>query len=141
METTTKQQSNEVKQAPASSVSKARTVRVTKKQEKENARNEAIATLRRLGVKPGTDIYTIVTHVSKSGMSRHVRCYLHTKDGIENITGLVAVALEWRRSHGANWDLIVEGCGMDMCFHTVYTLGQVMFRETNGGYMLNKRDL
>lgn len=129
---------------------------LTKKQEKENARNEAIATLRRMGVKPGTDIYTIVTHVSKSGMQRHIRCYLPTietdtergtdkrkrKPSITNITRLVSIACGIRLANGYNWDLVVGGCGMDMCFATVYELSCRMFQgQDRAGYMLNARDL
>ncbi len=129
---------------------------LTKKQEKENARHEAIATLRRMGVKPGTDIYTIVTHVSKSGMQRHIRCYLPTietgtdlktdkktrKPSITNITRLVSLACDIRLANGYNWDLVVGGCGMDMCFATVYNLASVMFQgQERAGYMLNARDL
>jgi len=156
METPTKQQSEQANQAPTFNVPKAKLVRVTKKQEKENARNEAIATLRRMGVKPGADIYTIVTHVSSSGMSRHIRCYLPTtetytergtdkrkrKPSIMDITGLVSIACDIRRSSGNSWDLVVGGCGMDMCFHTVYRLAHAMFPgHDRAGYMLNKRDL
>ena len=143
METTTK---NEVSETPKSTVRKAKPVRVTKKQEKENARNEAIATLRKMGVKAGTDIYTIVTHVSKSGMQRHIRCYLPTmedgKPSIANITRLVSVACDIRLAKGWNWDLVVGGYGMDMCFATVYNLASVMFQgQDRAGYMLNARDL
>jgi hypothetical protein len=148
---------------------------MSKRTEKETLRAEAVATLRRMGVKPGASVYTIVTHVARSGMSRHIRCYIPTRDtftdrdgrkrvqqGITDITGLVANACGFRRARGSRWDLVVGGCGMDMCFHVVYTLGRVMFpnggplsatneirarqeadkgRETDGGYLLHKRDL
>jgi hypothetical protein len=151
---------------------------MSKRSEKETLRAEAIATLRKLGVKPGATVYTIVTHVARSGMSRHIRCYIVTRDtrsnpsgegmhvehGITDITGLVANACGFTRARGSSWDLVVGGCGMDMCFHVVYTLGRRMFpnggplsktngirerqaqsageaREVDGGYLLNKRDL
>lgn len=151
---------------------------MSKKSEKEAEKQEAIKTLRQFGVKPGATIYTNVTHVSSSGMSRNIRCYIVTRDtrtersgektrkrvehGVHDITGLVATACGFSRARGSRWDIQVGGCGMDMCFHVVYTLGRVMFpkggklelsprehqerrdgktRETDGGYLLRKRDL
>lgn len=157
---------------------------MSKKAEKDAEKAEAIATLKRMGVKPGADVYTIVTHVSSSGMTRHIRCYVPSvnvstdyktgkktrKAGITDITGLVATACGYNRAKGSRWDLVVGGCGMDMCFSVVYNLGRTMFpkggpleksspgrrhqeereakangrpveAETDGGYLLNKRDL
>lgn len=131
----------------------------------EDRKAEAIKTLRRMGVKPGTAIYTTVTHVSKSGMGRHIRCYVVTRDahtstkdgrkhvehGITDITGLVAGACGFSQARKTGWDIAVHGCGMDMCFHVVYTLGRRMFpagtrlgpdgKATDSGYLLHKRDL
>ena len=119
---------------------------------KERDRAEAIEALRELGVKPGTRIYTSVSHVARSGMSRHLHCYLPvavTRQGkrevcIRTITHLVARAIGDRMKD----DAILNGdCGTDAGFHTVYRLGRVMFpkggsltktsgRETDGGYLL-----
>ena len=139
--------------------------RETKAQEAE--RNEAIETLRRFGVVPGATIYTSVSRIARSGMSRLVHCYIvceetyngKTTHEIQDISGLVANAIGWKRDH-QDGGIKVSGCGMDMCFHTVYTLGQVMFpnggprdkserrgardagdHEPSGGYLLRKRDL
>jgi hypothetical protein len=134
---------------------------------------KAIATLNKMGVKPGATIYTLVKSVSKSGMSRQIQCYIATRDtttrngktfrenAIHDITGLVSTATGIKRGRDG-WSLNVGGCGMDICFHVVYTLGRVMFPkggplecsprehqekragkkiETDGGYLLNKRDL
>lgn len=167
---------------------------MSKKSEKEAEKQEAIETLRKFGVKPGATIYTNVTHVSSSGMSRHIRCYVVTRDTrtervesacfdadgsmrlvgektrkrvehvVHDITGLVATACGFSRARGSGWDIQIGGCGMDMAYHVVHTLGRVMFpkggkleksepsrqhqerrdgktRETNGGYLLRKRDL
>ena len=113
---------------------------MTKAQEKEIAKQEAIATLRKMGVKPGATIYTNVTHVARSGMSRRIRCYIITKDtstdrngkrktepGMHDITGLVATACGFARHNG--WDIKIGGCGMDMCFQVVYLLGRAMFPD------------
>lgn len=149
---------------------------MSKASEKMSEEIEAIKTLGRMGVKPGADVYTMVTHVSSSGMTRHIRCYIPTmnvsidyktgkktrKAGITDITGLVATACGFRRDKGSRWDIVVQGCGMDMCFHVVYTLGRAMFPnggpldksprerqersagekiERDGGYLLNKKSL
>lgn len=150
---------------------------MSKASEKQAERAEAIKTLTKMGVKPGATIYTIVTHVSASGMSRHIRCYIVTRNtstdrdgkkraehGITEITGLVATACGFTRARGSKWDIVVGGCGMDMCFKVVYDLGRAMFpkggplaktngtrqaqaasagetAERDGGYLLTKRDL
>ena len=113
---------------------------MSKASEKAELQAEAIATLRKMGVKPGETVYTNVTHVARSGMSRHIRCYFVTRNtstsrdgrkgishGITDITGLVSNACGFTRSRGSRWDLAIGGAGMDMCFHVVYTLGRVLF--------------
>lgn len=64
-------------------------------------------------------VHTIVTHVSRSGMSRRMRLFMVYAGEICEITTRTARALGWRTKDG---DLIVEGCGMDMGFHAVYSL-------------------
>lgn len=116
---------------------------MSKKSEKEAEKLEAIKTLRQLGVKPGATIYTNVTHVSSSGMSRHIRCYIVTRDTrtervgektrkrvehrVHDVTGLVATACGFSRARGSRWDIQIGGAGMDMGYHVCYTLGRVMF--------------
>ena len=127
---------------------------------KEQERKEAIDGLRKMGVKPGTTVYTNCNRVSRSGMSRVISCYIVQKGDIRDISGWVAHAIGWPRDykHGG---VKVGGCGMDMGFHVVYTLGRVMFpkgaalskscpsriaqerragktRETDGGYLLKQ---
>lgn len=98
--------------------------------------NPSIQHLRRLGVRPGATVYTSITHVSASGMTRHIRVYVVTRYAekgrgvrheITDITGHVAAVLGYRRARGSRWDLVVGGCGMDMGFHVVYSLGRAMF--------------
>lgn len=128
----------------------------TKKEIKAQEKAEAIAELRRLGVKPGKTLLTNVVQVSRSGMSRQIKVYLVRKDEMVNVTRLVGEAIGERYSSKSN-ALVVEGCGMDMCWHTIYRLGRVMFpnggslehsprkhqemragatKETDGGYLL-----
>lgn len=122
----------------------------------KSERLEAVEELRKL-LKPNDEIYTLVTHVSRTGMSRRIRLFIVRDGEIRSITGLAARALGWRLFRGYNDSIHVDGCGMDMCFHTVYSLGGVLFPkggtttrprnmdtsgfESDGGYLLTKRDL
>ena len=87
---------------------------------------EAIERLREY-VRPGTRVYTILRHVSKSGMTRVVDCKVAMPDSsIAHIGYNVAQAM------GYTWDdkregMRVGGCGMDMGSHVVYGLGVVLF--------------
>lgn len=125
-------------------------------------RDQAIAQLREW-IKPGDTVYTILDHVSASGMSRAIRVVLlHCKDGKAidlhpNYSIGKALGLRhWKRNGHTQDALIVGGCGMDMGFHLVYSLGRVLFPEgfkvegrgrngdtsgwdKDGGYALNHR--
>ncbi len=120
-------------------------------------RLEAVTELRTL-LKPGDTVWTLVQSVSKSGMSRKIRLLLIRDGEPYRITHLVAKALGYSiDNNGCEITIRVTGCGMDMCFNTVYNLGRVLFPdggptdrgrngdtsgfESDGGYLLNKRDL
>lgn len=108
---------------------------------------EAIVTLRTM-LKPGDTVYTILKSVSRSGMSRNIDVYCIQDGKPRWIAGYVGHAIgspqsekNWERSQG----LTVKGCGMDMGFRVVYTLGRVLFPEgfknqngehKDGGYAL-----
>lgn len=93
------------------------------KEQVEQAR-KMLATL-----KPGDTVYTNVTHVARSGMSRRIRCYISDQDGIHDITWAVARVIEEpMNDQGLN----IGGCGMDMCFHTVYSLSYKLFPDGFG---------
>jgi hypothetical protein len=64
-------------------------------------------------------VHTLVTHVSRSGMTRHMRLFMVYAGQICEITTRAARALGWRTKDGR---LIVNGVGMDMGFHAVYSL-------------------
>lgn len=103
-------------------------------------------------LKPGDDVYTIVRHVARSGMSRSIDLYIARKREIISITWLVSKALEENidRNHGG---IRIAGCGMDMGFALVYDMGRVMWPkgtrkphgtrngvpDTDGGYALKQR--
>lgn len=76
---------------------------------------------------PGRTVYTKITHVSRSGMSRSIECYLaEGRDNLTDITWIVARATNKRidNNHGG---IIMQGCGMDMGFALVYNLGRTLY--------------
>jgi hypothetical protein len=136
---------------------------MSKKSMKEEDRNEAIRfLLNTYHLHPGMKVYTDVKHVSRSGMSRSISVHVLGNDErgeacIYDITGLVAAALDYPLDR-KNYGVKVGGCGMDMCFHVVYSLGQALWPdgfktregywrnepmsfERDGGYALKKQDL
>jgi hypothetical protein len=116
---------------------------LTKVALKELEKSESIERLRKLlagDAKPV--IYTINRHTSASGMSRDISL-LYVKGGaIHNITYSASLALGWSLSEkSGNRAIRVSGTGMDMGFHTVYTLSSVLFRGTvegDAGYTLKQ---
>lgn len=126
---------------------------------------ESIEKLRSM-LKPGDSVWTSVNSVSKSGMSRNISLFIpdtfNGKPEITNITWHVARAVGYptknRSGYVQDVGIAVSGCGMDMCFDTVYNLGRVLFPDgfkvegrgrngdtsgwdNDGGYALNKRDM
>lgn len=99
----------------------------------EERRSAANALIAQYGLTAGKRIYTMVTHRSRSGMSRDVRVFVvmpallriakeHVYDGepqLAEITMLVARALGMRESeHGIR----VGGCGFDAGHHVFHYL-------------------
>lgn len=109
-------------------------------------------------IKPGMTIYTKVNSVSRSGMSRNISLYaiIPAKKGeparLANISYSASVVIGETLKDGG---LQVSGCGMDMCFQTVYTLGHYLWPkgtkkahstrngepDNSGGYALKKEDI
>lgn len=101
----------------------------TKKQSAE--RQEAIDTLRAT-LKPGDTVYTILRHVSRSGMQRVISLAIaRDGGGIEEIDFNAARAIDCRLDLNRG-GLVVGGCGMDMGFHLVYELGRVLWPDGVG---------
>jgi hypothetical protein len=78
-------------------------------------------------IKPGATVYTLIRHVSSSGMTRVIDVFViqtdkHTGESyLRRFSWSAAVALGWtydRRHEGVK----VSGCGMDMAFHLVSSL-------------------
>ena len=79
-------------------------------------------------LKPGDTIYTVLRHVSRSGMSRKIDLYKIEDGQPIFLTGHAAKVL------GERWDfdrggIVVGGCGMDMGFHLVYNLSYALFKD------------
>jgi len=75
-------------------------------------------------------------------MSRDISL-IYVKGGqLFNITYSAALALEWPLSEkSGNRAIRVSGAGMDIGFHTVYTLSSVLYRgavEGDAGYYLKQ---
>src|SRR4051812_31110989 len=89
-------------------------------------REQAIKSLKELGLKPGMKVYTIVKHVSSSGMTRHIQPFIVKGGEIVSIGWYVARATGRTLVKGSH-AIKVHGCGMDMGFELVYTLGRAMY--------------
>lgn len=121
---------------------------MTKAQQKEQQRQEAIDYLREYfparpdDEKPYQDMtweerhtlpraYTVLRHVSSSGMSRRISVIVAYNDDngaacVRDISYLVARALDMRRNKD-DGGIIIGGCGMDMGFALVYDLSQTLY--------------
>lgn len=99
-------------------------------QSTKTERQDAIERLRLL-LPPGSTVYTILRHVSRSGMSRSISCVICGTDGPQDIDWLVRRALDARydRKHSG---IVVGGCGMDMGFHLVYSLSYTLYPKGFG---------
>jgi hypothetical protein len=88
---------------------------------------EALAMLQKF-LKPGSTVYTVLRHVSRSGMMRRIDLYTFDKEGTKLfLTGYASSVLgePWDSKNGG---LKVTGCGMDMGFHIVYALSYALFK-------------
>lgn len=97
-------------------------------------RDEAKARLLEI-LQPGSEVYTIVRHVSPSGISRVIDLYVLVHDEYTGkpkmrCIGYLAALVTGYKLHPKHSGLNVGGCGMDMCFHVVSRLSEELF----GGY-------
>jgi len=100
----------------------------TKRQALENEKQEAIARLRAM-LKPGSTVYTILRHVSRSGMSRTIGAQV-IKDGEPvDIAAWAAKAIGQPLDRD-RWGVKMGGCGMDMGFELVYNLSYWLFKNS-----------
>ena len=108
---------------------------MTKVQQAEQA--EAITKLRGW-IKPGDTVYTVLDHVARSGMTRHIRVLVPQRgrkrkgepDAFLHPNWAVGKALGMRHAKRNGYEqdaLVVGGCGMDMGFHLVYSLSYALY--------------
>ena len=103
------------------------------KQEVTEAREKLLSWL-----KPGDTVYTIVRHVSRSGMMRDIGLVVFLKGDPNSPIHpnyAAAVLLGWTPSKDRD-AVKAGGCGMDVGFHLVYELSHALF---NDGYALTQR--
>lgn len=82
-------------------------------------------------VKPGDTIYTILRHVSRSGMSRTIDMVILTDDGPTSLIGRAYKVLGMPIDRD-RWGIKIGGCGMDMGFALVYNLSSALFKNGFG---------
>lgn len=100
--------------------------KLTAKAGKEAYRGQAEESLRKL-LQPGSKVYTKVEAVSSSGMSRRISAYICEGGDIRCINHWVATVIDEKESDKGG--ITIGGCGMDMGFHMVYTLGRYLFPD------------
>lgn len=87
-------------------------------------------------------IYTIIQHVSQSGMTRHITpilMYKRTDGEIDyyNLSWQVSEVTSFKYTSKNGYDaLVVGGCGMDMAFHLVYNIARAIYGD---GYAIKQQ--
>lgn len=100
--------------------------RTTVADRKRAEMEEACAQLREL-FPIGSTVHTSLLHVSRSGMLRSVAVLVSRPDGsIENVSWQVARATG-QKMHKTTDGVAMGGCGMDMGFSLVYSLGRALY--------------
>lgn len=115
---------------------------LSKKAFKELERVESVESLLKLMKDdPRPTVYTILRSVSSSGMSRDISLVYIKNNEPYFITYSAAKALGDRLVSRNGSDAIrVNGCGMDMGFHLVYSLSSALFAgQDRAGYVLSHR--
>jgi hypothetical protein len=86
-------------------------------------------------------VYTILRRISSSGMTRHISLKIAQGGEIYDITYTAALALGDKLHSVDGFNTIkVNGAGMDMGFHLVYSLSSVLFHgQDRAGYKIAQR--
>ena len=86
----------------------------------------------------GSEVTLSVAHVSRSGMRRTIKVMAYNKDRKEivNVSQHVARVLGWKIDDDRN-GVVVDGTGMDMGFHMVYSLGSTLYRGSKSKRLHN----
>jgi hypothetical protein len=110
------------------------TATLSKKEQKQADFDYAKKQLLGYYLEEGATVYTVLRSVSSSGMSRTISLKVAKGGQILDLTYFASVVLGWSlvEKNGSR-AIRVGGCGMDMGFHTVYTLASVLFRDKYEG--------
>lgn len=92
------------------------------------SKSESIEAIERLHnqIGVGDTVYTVLRHVSRSGLSRSIDLYVMKDGQPERITFNAARAMG-ETIDRTNGGIKIGGAGMDMGFALVYNLSRVMF--------------
>ena len=126
----------------------------TTTQTKRNPQQEAAIGELHSYLKPGSNVFSVWRHTSPSGMTRWFDFYAIIDNEPIRLTYLMCVACGFKYDTNRN-ALKTQGCGMDMAFDAVYSLGMAMWPQgtaaphstrngepdTCGGYALNHRSM
>ena len=113
---------------------------ITKVAQKQADRELARMELREIFAKQERPIiYTLLRHVSASGMSRDISAFTIVNGEKVNLTYTIAEAIgeKCRLSNGFN-AIRMQGCGTDMGFSLVYCVIGQIYRHDEGGIASNR---
>ena len=77
---------------------------------------------------PGDTVYTILRHVSRSGVSRVIDLLVMSEGSPRSISGYAAEVCNNKLDRD-RWGVKISGAGMDMGFALVYELSYNLFRD------------
>ena len=83
-------------------------------------------------VQPGDTLYTVLRHVSRSGMSRAIDVYLMRGTGDPHWLSRLVGEATGTAFNDKRECLRVDGCGMDMGFHVVHNLSYALHPDGFG---------
>lgn len=105
-------------------------IELSKTEGKKGMQAQALDSLKNI-LSPDDTVYTVLRHVSSSGMTRHIDIFTFKDNKKVYLSGWFSKAFDYRIAK--NGGLVVGGCGMDMGYHLAYILSSQLF---NDGYAL-----
>jgi len=100
----------------------------------EKEKQQAMEFLRKV-VREGSTIYTVLRHVSHSGLTRSISVYTIVDNEVVYLDWYVAKVIGWKRDEKHD-GIIVTGVGTDVGFEIVYNLSYCLFGD---GYKLKHK--
>ena len=99
---------------------------------KQSLKVQAMEEARKRGLQllqPGDTVYTILRHVSRSGMMRRISPVLMGKYGPRHLDYITAQLRGARDLPYGGDGVRIGGCGMDMGFDLVYTMSRALWPD------------